>query len=143
MQVPTENPLIMAAILGTMEELGYAPFNIMFQEMDEDGYYVVIPDGKGDYLRSECEEHGHEDHPVLAGPIEWKEPEHWAIIRTYFDQAKDMADILEATDRMAETYSNLRSEFWRVLEQNTKPRDPEPKADEAQTDWHPEDGFSF
>ena len=119
MEIPLDNPAILTAILTEMTEMGYEVDYICFDQMDADGYFVVIPDGKGGIVNVPCESEEHPaGHPLQFGPMEWARPEDWAIIQTYVDQAKDMAGILEAVDTMATTYSNLRSEFRRVAEQN-------------------------
>lgn len=119
MDVPLDNPAIMHAILTEMEEMGYMTITICFDQMGDEGYFVVIPDGQGDIVFAECASGVHEQgHPVQYGPIPWKRPEDWAIIQTYIDQAKDMAGILDAVDVMAKTYSDLRTEFRRVAQQN-------------------------
>lgn len=119
MELPLDNPMVMRAILMDLAEFGYDIDYICFDQMDDEGYFVCIPDGLGGVVFLPCGSDAHpQGHPVQYGPLPWKRPEDWAIVQSYIDQAKDMAGILEAVDVMADTYTNLRTEFRRVANQN-------------------------
>lgn len=107
-----ENKLVLRAMICELEELGYETETMWFDGLSEDGFFLVIPDARGGLVSTPCKEHG--EHPVLMGPMEWENPAHWYIIKSYIDQAEEMQTLSDAADKMFETFKAVRAEYRRV-----------------------------